>query len=247
MITYKMMDQETLLCRCMHGGGVPIADAVNAIPQVSQDVVERFLRKMIEVYSACGVLALDGDIIIGVLWFYPQWIKRKFDGPICIQGENYDALTQFNLEAIPAEGVLSTKTLCIECMMVVRSEHADYTGRGIGKGMIEHLIAWARQNRWTRIEAHAISDIKPLMLWAGSYTVARYQALGFKVVAGKTTTDPGLLQGANSQKLGYHGPEFQRLWEAHYADVSDEEISGVYTMALDLPQNDEGPLSFPGR
>jgi GNAT superfamily N-acetyltransferase len=247
MITYKMMDQETLLCRCMHGGEVPIADAAHAIPQVSQDIVEHFLRKMVEVYGSCGVLALDKDKIIGVLWFYPRWIKDKFGGPVCIQGENYDTLTQFDLEAVPAKGALPTKTLYIECMMVVRSEQADYTGRGIGKGMIEHLIAWAKQNHWTRIEAQAISDIKPLMLWAGTYTVARYQALGFEIMEGATTTNPGLLEGANSQKFGYHGPDLQQMWEEHYADVSDEKISRIYTMALDLPQNDESPLSFPGR
>jgi GNAT superfamily N-acetyltransferase len=223
----------------MHSGGVPMADAANAIPQVSQEVVERFLRKMVEVYGSCGVLALDGDIIVGVLWFYPQWIKQKFGGPICIQGENYEALTQFNLEAVPAMEAMPTKTLHIECMMVVRSERADYTGRGIGRGMIEHLITWARQNHWTRIEAQAISDIKPLRLWAGAYTVARYQALGFEIVEGAVTTNPGLLEGANSQKLGYHGPDFQRMWEAHYADVSDEDIARVHTMALDFLQNDD--------
>ncbi len=234
MITYKTIDQQTLLCRCMHGGKVLIADALNTIPQVSQDVVEHFLRKMVEVYSACGVLALDGDGIIGVLWFYPQWVKEQFNGPICIQGENYNALTQFNLETIPSREALPTQTLHIECMMVVCSEHTDYTGRGIGKGMIEYLISWAKSNHWKRIEAHAISDIKPLMLWSGSYTVARYQALGFEVMEGATTANPGLLEGANSQKLGYHGQAFQRMWEEDYADVSDAQIARVYTVALDL-------------
>jgi hypothetical protein len=120
-------------------------------------------------------------------------------------------------------------------MMVVRSESADYTGRGIGKGMIEHLIGWAKRNGWERIEAQAISDIKPLLLWYGAYAVVRYHALGFEVVEAETTTHPLLLEGAQSQKLGYHGAESQRMWEEHYADVSDEQISRVYTVALDLP------------
>ena len=234
MITYRMMDQQTLLCRCMHGGGVPIADAVNVIPQVSQEIVERFLRTLVKIYGSCGVLALDGDTIIGVLWFYPQWLKQKFGGPICIQGENYDALTAFDILTMPQIYALPSKTLHIDCMMVTRSESADYAGRGIGKGMIQQTIAWAKQNGWARIEAQAISDIKPLMLWAGAYTVARYQALGFEIVEGKNTTNPGLLEGANSQKLGYHGAEFQQMWEDRYAHMSDEQISRVYTMALDL-------------
>ncbi len=223
-----------LLCRCMHGGEVPIADAANTIPQVSQEVVERFLRRMIEMYGSCGVLALDGDVIVGVLWFYPRWVKERFDGPICIQGENYEALTQFESESIPQKETLPAKMLHVECMMVVRSGDVDYTGRGIGKGMVKYLIVWAKRNHWTRIEAQAISDIKPLMLWSGAYTVARYQALGFERVEEETTTNPALLEGARSQRQGYHGPELQRMWEEYYADVRDEEISRVYTMALDL-------------
>jgi GNAT superfamily N-acetyltransferase len=234
MITYRMMDPSTLLCRCMHGGAVPIADATEAIPQVSQEVVERFLRRMLAAYGSCAVLALDGDLIVGVLWFYPQWVKQQVGGPICIQGENYDALTRFDTEPVPDRDALPTRTLHIECMMLLRSERAKYTERGIGRGMIEHLIAWARRDGWARIEARAIPDIKPLRLWAGAYTVARYRALGFEVVPGRTTTDAGLLEGAKSQQLGYHGPTFQRMWQAHGADMSDEEISTVHTMALDL-------------
>lgn len=234
MITYKTMDQETLPCRCMHGGPIPVAEACETIPEVSREVVESVLRKVVASYGSCGVLALDGDTIIGVLWFYPRWLKQRFDGPICIQGENYDTLATFDLATMPDVDSLPDRTLHIECMMLVRSEEADYTGRGIGKGMVKQAIAWAREHGWTRIEARATSDMKPLMLWTGQYTVTRYQALGFEIVAGETTTQPMLLEGANSQKLGYHGLELQRMWETDYADVSNKEISRYYTVARDL-------------
>ncbi|TFG72969.1 MAG: hypothetical protein E4H27_01610 [Anaerolineales bacterium] len=176
--------------------------AGQTIPDVSQSVIARFLLKMIDVFGSCAVLALDDDLIIGVLWFYPHWIKQRIRGPICIQGDNYDSLVSFDIDTFPDEVSLEEKILDIECMMVVRSEKIDYTGKGIGKGMISHLVSWARKNSWTKVLALAISDIKPLMLWSGMYTVSRYQAFGFEVVEGSSTINPGLLEGANSQKSG---------------------------------------------
>lgn len=234
MITYRMMDNQTLLCRCMHGGSVPLALASDTIPQVSQSVIERFLRKMVDSYGSCGVMALDGDTIIGVLWFYPLWIKEKFGGVVCIQGENYETLSHFGLNTIPGKEELPDRILWIECLMVVRSVIVDYTGRGIGKGMLEYLLGWAKENQWSRIRAQAIADIKPLMLWSGMYTVSRYQALGFEVVNGSSTTNPGLLEGANSQKSGYHGPEFQRMWDEEYIDIDDVQIAQVQIMEIAL-------------
>jgi len=231
-----------LLCRCMHGGPVPLDGASSALPEVSQDAVETFLKVMINKYGSYAVLVLDGDHIVGVLWFYPEIVSEQLGvgHTACIQEEhNVEAIARLDLESLPSMEDLPDKSLRIECMMVVHEYDkskvkTDYTGRGIGKRMVKTLVAWAKDNGWKRIIARAIPDIKPLLLWSGSYSVERYKALGFRVIEETTDTGIGLLETANSQKLGYHGPRIKKMWEEKYSHVSDDEISRVHTMVLDL-------------
>jgi hypothetical protein len=100
--------------------------------------------------------------------------------------------------------------------------------------MVTTLVAWAKDNGWKRIIATAIPDIKPLILWHGSYSVERYKALGFRVTEETSNTEIGLLDAANSQQLGYHGSKMEKMWVETYSQVSDDEISRVYTVVLDL-------------
>jgi hypothetical protein len=75
-----MMDEQTMLCRCMHGGPVPLDDASSVLPEVSQDAVETFWKAMIDKYGSCAVLVLDGEDIVGVLWFYPDIVREQLGG-----------------------------------------------------------------------------------------------------------------------------------------------------------------------
>lgn len=242
MIDYRMMDAETLLCRCMHGGPVPLSGASSALPEVSQDAVEMFLKAMIDKYGSCAVLVLDGESIVGVLWFYPDLVREQLGvgHAACIQEEHQvEALARLDLESLPSMDELPDTSLRIECMMVVHEYdkskvEVDYTGRGIGKRMIQTLVAWAKENGWKRISAIAIPNIKPLLLWHGSYSVERYKALGFRVTEATSNAEIGLLDAANAQKLGYHGPRIEKMWADTYSQVSDDEISRVYTVVLDL-------------
>jgi GNAT superfamily N-acetyltransferase len=242
MIEYRMMDEQTLLCRCMHGGPVPLDGASSALPEVSQDAVEAFLKAIIDKYGSCAVLVVDGESIVGVLWFYPDIVREQLgaEHAACIQEEHRaEAIARLNLESLPSKEDLPDISLRIECMMVVREYDqskvkTDYTGRGIGKRMVKTLVAWAKDHGWKRIIANAIPDIKPLLLWHGSYSVERYKALGFRVTEETSDAGMGLLDAANSQKLGYHGPRIEKMWAETYSHVSDDEISRVYTVVLDL-------------
>jgi GNAT superfamily N-acetyltransferase len=226
----------------MHGGSVPLSDASSALPAVSQDAVETFLKAMIDKYGSCAVLVVDGESIVGVLWFYPDLVREQLGvgHAACIQEEHQvEALARLDLESLPSMEELPDTSLRIECMMVVReydesTVKTDYTGRGIGKRMVTTLVAWAKDHGWRRIIATAIPDIKPLLLWHGSYSVERYKALGFRVTDETSDTGMGLLEAANSQKLGYQGPKIEKMWAEKYAQVSDDEISRVYTMVLDI-------------
>jgi GNAT superfamily N-acetyltransferase len=188
------------------------------------------------------VLVVDGESIVGVLWFYPDLVREQLDvgHAACIQEEHQvEALARLDLESLPSLEELPDTSLRIECMMVVReydksTVKTDYTGRGIGKRMVTTLVAWATDHGWRRIIANAIPDIKPLLLWQGSYSVEQYKALGFRVTEETADTGMGLLEAANSQKLGYHGPKIEKMWAEKYAQVSDDEISRVYTMVLDI-------------
>lgn len=226
-----MIDRDRLLCRCMHGGPVPLPDARQAIPDVSQEVVEGWVSTAVARFGSCAVLAVDDAQIVGVLWFYPAEVKQLFGGPICVQGDNYDALRDFDPADLPPQEQLTDLTLEIECVMLARAPTADYTGRGLARRMVLHLIDWARERGWARIAARTIPEIQPLLLWYGAYSVDRYRALGFRVTGDELC--PGLLEGADSQKAGAHGPAFQAMWE-RYAGLSDDQIARVYRVVLAL-------------
>jgi hypothetical protein len=132
-----MMDAQTLLCRCMHSGPVPLEGASSALPEVSQDAVETFLKAMIDKYGSCAVLVLDGDDIVGVLWFYPELVREQLGvgHKACIQEEHRaEAIARLNLELLPSKEELPDTSLRIECMMVVREYDQSTVKTDYGEG-----------------------------------------------------------------------------------------------------------------
>jgi L-amino acid N-acyltransferase YncA len=51
----------------------------------------------------------------------------------------------------------------------------DHSGRGIGRGLCEHVIAWARESGFRAIQFNAVVE-------TNTYAVKLYESLGFRVV-----------------------------------------------------------------
>jgi GNAT superfamily N-acetyltransferase len=232
------MDETRVLPYCLHGGPIPVSDLVH--PEEARARIEaekglphgpivEFLRAISRVYGASGVMAVDGDAVIGKLRFAP-WGGFLSPGHGCVQSEaEVNSIGALDLGKLTPKEELSPKSLFIWCFQVVPA----YGGQGIGTNMLVTAIDWARENGWEEIQALAVRHIRPLLDWAGSESIDRLRRLGFREV-GHSVNDE-LKKGVVAMRGGYHGEDVRRQWEP-YANLSDDEASWIYDVVLNFPK-----------
>ena len=250
MLNYRMMDETCLLCRCLHDGPIPVQETrspdtrsldaeVNA--NVPRGTINAFLTAVCQVYGSCALLAIDDDNVIGKIRFYPQQLLDiLIDSEPCLHTPaSVRTIYSLDLKSLPQKESLRDKTLYIYCYQLVndykavaegrRPEQPSYLGRGIATSMLTKLIDWACAEGWDQIRAQASPHIPPLMMWSCNFSVERYKRLGFQATPSPTDRQEGALH----QRRGYHGEAMKKVWEP-YANLSDEEVTTVYDVVLDL-------------
>jgi len=238
MIEYRMMNEGCVLTYCHHGGAIPLIEAKepeahsawiekkNDIPKGS---VARFLKAMCQEYGSCGVMAIDGDQVIGKLRFYPAQLGDS-RLPTCVQG-NPKALVAFEPTSLPPQESLDSRAMSIHCIQVVKD--GGYRGQGIGTTMVRKLIDWASGTGWDEIRAPAIRHIPPLLDWCGSFSIDVYKRLGF--VETGSAPHPELVEGVRNMRAGHHGEDVKEQWQP-FAHLSDEEAAMMYDVVFRLPE-----------
>ena len=219
---------------CREPGVKPAWGESNA--KVPQGTIAKYLRALCKTYGSCAVLAVEDDLVVGTLRFYPSALDDLLQD--IQQEESVKAIAAFKLADLPPKESLSPKTLQIHCFQVaevgdaVRSgQESKYLRRGIGTNMLKALIDWARSEGWDEIRAKAIQHIRPLMSWINYLSVERYRALGFEI--GKSVSNDELLGGVRGMRAGHHGEIIEKLW-GPYAHLSDEEAATKHDVVLDL-------------
>jgi GNAT superfamily N-acetyltransferase len=123
---------------------------------VSPEQLDRnkeFLTRMIDAYSSCAMLAMEGDLVVAHARFYPQVIVNP-PAFLCCQDPQY-AITQEMVEMdLPAIEDAAGRTLRIHCFLV----HNDYRGRGLSHALLEGILEWARSHGWKAVRAYAGAD-----------------------------------------------------------------------------------------
>jgi GNAT superfamily N-acetyltransferase len=236
MAGYEMMDQGLVLPVCLHGGPVALSD----LPRLRSgtDFEKQFglrsgvhaqrLRELAALYGATGVVAVDGEQIVGLLRFSPAVLGDAVP-MICPQDEPHARrLAELDVSQLPAFDDLEPKAMRIDCLQVVES----HVGRGIGKALLRTAVDWCRDRGWESIQAKGLANVYPVMAWAGQMSFRTLERMGFEVVAHEV--DPGIREGVVSQRLGYHGEDVKRMWDEQYADISDDQAATRYTLRLRL-------------
>lgn len=241
MIEYRVMDEANIVPYCLHSGPIPLSDLIRpeeararfeAEKGLPHGPVVEFLRAISRVYGASGVMAIDGDMVIGKIRFAPRYLFGGADFG-CVQGdEGVAAIAAVDLQKLPAEDELSPKSLFIWCIQMVPT----HRGQGIGTSMLTTAIAWARSNDWEEIHARASRHIRPLMDWTGMLSIDRCRRLGFTEVSHSVHDE--LRKSVVAMRGGFHGEEVKKQW-APYADLSDDEASWVYEVILNVSQKEE--------
>ena len=121
-IVIEPMTESFILWRCLHGG--PLSK--ESVDHVEVDM-ETFrarnvplLKKIIETYGSCAMLARDGEQIVGSLRFYPKILcyMEGEPGELCLQQAfPAGASDSFVETAFPPLEDIQEKTLVVHCVM----------------------------------------------------------------------------------------------------------------------------------
>lgn len=146
-VTVKLMDDSWIINQC--AGAHPFrprpgivwkdSDRCARLPEILGSRFQDFFRETKDNYSNCATIAWHKDHVLGHL----VWIPRSKAREIHATG------WQFFGPAKEDEGALTVVNLAF-CSL---SGH-EFRGKGIGKAMVDLMIAWAKENAWRSIEVY---------------------------------------------------------------------------------------------
>jgi GNAT superfamily N-acetyltransferase len=187
----KPMADDFILWRCLHHGPLSPANiaqlpAKGKLPfTLMQSRNIPLLEKLIRLYGSCAILARDGDLVVGVVRFYPKDIwQMKGAGYLCLQQEHpAGPAAGFPSQEFPHRRDLKEPLLKVHCLMVASPGRGKnpYLRQRIGSRMIQALIQWARENNWHHIEADAWEDLPLIYQITGDAGHSFWKKLGFHV------------------------------------------------------------------
>ncbi len=187
-VVVEPMTEEFIVWRCLHGGPLS-CKTIDLLPETFRLQLEYFrarnvplLRKIIQTYGTCAIVAYDGDQVVGQLRFYPKVICAMNGGYLCLQQDHPAGPADgFADNDFPELAAIEDKTLSVNCMMTGSDQQAEnpYQRKGIGTRMAETLIQWAGANGWEHIEADALEDIPLVYEVTPGYMF--WEKLGFHI------------------------------------------------------------------
>lgn len=185
------IDKDFVLFRCIHFGPLSPSNIETApanipgLPEGQFDRNRQFLTRLIDAYGSCGMLAMDGDFVVGHVRFYPQTIcdQHRF----CCQDPN-NAITQEMVEmSLPRLENRADRILRIDCILV----HEDYRGQGLTHALLDGVLEWAIEHNWTAVRAWASPDNYWLASQICLPMLRTYLKHGFQ--KGQTTPSPEII------------------------------------------------------
>ncbi len=235
MIEYKLMTEGKVLTSCLHGGSLPVAAITRSEQQPSwleQDqnlptgTIARLLNALSRAYGACGLMAVEGDAIVGKVRFAPDTLPGEV--PQCVQ-QYPDRMLAFEPGLLPTFEQLEPKALRLWCVQVV--DDTRFRRKGIATELVRQTSAWARQTGYDEIRLQAVLPVSPLLEWTGLLSLGTCQRLGFEITTSQVS--PELLAGVHNMRAGAHGEQVKEQWRG-FSHLSDEEAATLYALTLDL-------------
>ena len=224
-VVVEAMTEEFILWRCLHDGPLS-CETIDLWPHY-RGRNEPLLRKLIQTYGTCAIVARDGEKVVGQLRFYPKVVLAMNGGWLCLQQDSpFGPADGFVDSDFPEPAAIEDKTLSVHCMMTGSSQQDEnpYQRKGIGTRMVRTLIQWAGANDWEHIEADAFEEIPWIYEITGSAGYTFWEKLGFHIADRHPHPH---LQG--------HDDFVQKLEEqAKAAGISPERARDRIIMRLDL-------------
>lgn len=156
-----------------------VADDLDHVPLNCQGAPEAVRARLADL-GATAILAFDAEQHIGQLQF------RRYDPLLRTPNGLWDPLYWGDFgEHAP---VMPRDTLAIFCFHVGQLDATDardgrYQNRGIGLGLLDALIAWARKNNYAALIAKHTPALPAVMGFMGGMSAPRYEQLGFRCLS----------------------------------------------------------------
>ncbi len=190
-IEIAMMTQDFSLWRCLHDG--PLSkETIGLTAPGAQATWARFearnmalIAKLSRAYGAAAVLAWRGDLVVGMLRFYPKAVwEMEGAGVLCL-GQEFPAGARDDFPELdfPPRGRLEDQVLKVHCLMVVSSGDSgeSYRRKGIATRLVRKLVEWAGREGWKGIEAETFEDLPLIYDVTGDAGRTFWEKLGFRV------------------------------------------------------------------
>lgn len=197
-LSVEPMREDFILWRCLHGGPLNRRTIDAPAPGIEVDwpfVRARnlpLLRRLIQTYGSCAILARDGEDVVGTLRFYPKALCSFSEGAgFCLQ-QRYPAGPRDDMAdgGVPFLKDMPDKTLFVHCLMVAAppGDPQRYRRKGLASRMALELISWAESGGWAAIEAAAYEELPMLYAISGAAGRRFWEKLGFRVSRRDTET-----------------------------------------------------------
>ncbi len=220
------MDKDSVLARCIHCGPFSpanIEEMRSSEPALSKAQFGRnrqFLKRVIDVYGSCAMLAMDGDLVVAHARFYPQAICDQ--QPFCCQDPTYPITQEMVEMDLPTLQNRDDRILRIDCFLV----NADYRGRGISHALIEAILDWAKEHDWKAVRASATHDNYWLSTQICQPMLRTYAKHGFQKV--DTAASPEVNEYLTKFRDGELGDEKKKEFEEFCAGQDLSELGVVH-------------------
>ncbi len=147
------------------------------------------LQARIASLGSAAILAFEGDRHVGQLQFRRYIAGQRSPNSI------WDPLYWMDFDG--RAPTLPPSTISVFCYHVGQLDDTDdrdsrYFGRGLGAGLLDHLLEWAASTGAAAIVAKASPSLRPVMGFMGGQSVEVYEERGFQIVA--SWSDPDLAE-----------------------------------------------------
>jgi len=222
-VIVEPVSHDFVLSRCLHRGPLSRKSLSEAPSTDSAACLEEITRT----YGACAIIARDGDMVVGMLRFYPKAICNVVDDfvGLCVQGSPCGVHAFVADKGLPPFDKIQDKTLTVHCLMTGTPFRKDnpYQRKGLGSRMVQELVRWGREAGWHAVEARAVEDLGVLYEHTGQAGKRFWEKLGFRVMATE-----------KRERAGLPGPVMKTVREQAAAQGLDPDVAEVWTMRTDL-------------
>jgi GNAT superfamily N-acetyltransferase len=200
---------------------------VDRVPISCQGERGQILERIASIGSS-AMMAFEADTHVGQLQFRPYVPGTR--SPAGIGDPLY--WMDFGDHAPP----LPQRTLAIFCYHVGQLETGGtrdpkYFGRGMGTGLLDRTIAWARESGIQALVGKGIPPVPPLAEFMGGMPAAVYASRGFELAA--TYREPELRTGLDAVLEGRYGDQHRDAIGKLVREGADlDELSAVTICVL---------------